>query len=220
MPVLGMFSLREDGYQRALDAYEDAGNPDLLTYDGRDVFLDTAERKEFQTFQERIKIRRRPEERAIFGKTGDQFERQYCLHVLDGVTDTKPVVDAFWITFFWTLEYFRTNVPVNWDWVYPYPDAPLLRSILKYNGEQPAVPSPINYGITQQLQFILPAKSCRLAKKLVKFPDEIHTETRNPWMKRHDWEMKPRVSLPWHPTHSLTEIVRLGDLPASLAKSK
>jgi len=220
MPALGMFSLREDGYQRALDVYEDAGSPDLLTYDGRDVFLDTAERKEFQTFQERIKIRRRPEERAIFGKTGEQFERQYCLHVLDGVTDTRPVVDAFWITFFWTLEYFRTNVPVNWDWVYPYPDAPLLRSMLKYNGEQPAIPSDLNFGITQQLQFILPAKSCRIAKKLVKFPDEIHTETRNPWMKRHDWEMKPRISLPWHPTQSLTETVRLEDLRASMAKSK
>ena len=209
MPALGMFSLREDGYQRALDVYEDAGFPDLLTYEGRDAFLDMAERKEFQTFQERLKLRRRPEERAIFGKTGEQFERHYGLHVLDGVRNMKPVVDAFWTTFHWTLTYFRTNEPVNWDWVYPYPDAPLLRSILTYEGEAMPVPSPLTYGITQQLQFILPSKSCRLAKKLVKFPDELHSETRHPWMKRHDWEMKPRISLPWHPTQSLTEISRL-----------
>jgi hypothetical protein len=65
------------------------------------------------------------------------------------------------------------------------------------------------FGVTQQLQFILPSRSIRAAKKLMKFPDEIYTETRHPWMKRHDWEMKPRISLPWNPTTSLTSVSRL-----------
>jgi hypothetical protein len=25
-------------------------------------------------------------------------------------------------------------------------------------------------------------------------------------MKRHEWEMKPRISLPWNPTSALTEV--------------
>lgn len=200
MPALGMFSLREDGYQRALAMYEAAGKPDLTTYEGRNTFLDVAERKEFPTFQERIKLRRRPEEKGMFGRDGAHFERQYYLHVMDGVQSTKPVVDAFWTTFHWTLAYFLTSEPVNWDWVYPYPDAPLLRTLMAYEGEAKPVPAPRTYGIGDQLQFILPSKSCRLARRPVRFPNEVYAATRHPWMKRHEWEMKPRISLPWHPT--------------------
>ena len=208
MPSLGMFSLREGGYERALEIYEKAGNPDLLSFEGRDAFLDTAEQSELKTLKERISLRRRPEEKALIGKDGSQFYKQYYLHNLDGVLNTEKVVDAFWKTFHWTLHYFRTNEPLNWDWVYPYPDAPLLKSILDYP-ETTTHRSERTFGITHQLQFILPAKSLRMAKKLLKFPDELHSETRHPWMKRHDWEMKPRISLPWHPTYALTEISRL-----------
>lgn len=208
MPNLGMFSLREGGYERALEIYEKAGNPDLLTFEGRDAFLDTAEQSELKTLKERISLRRRPEEKALMGKAGEHFYKQYYLHNLDGVYDTEKVVDAFWKTFHWTLHYFRTNEPINWDWVYPYPDAPLLKNILEYS-ETTTHKSEKTFGITQQLQFILPAKSLRAARKLVKFPDELHSETRHPWMKRHDWEMKPRISLPWNPTNTLTEIALL-----------
>jgi 5'-3' exonuclease len=208
MPNFAMFSLREGGYERALEIYEKAGNPDLLTFEGRDAFLDIAEQSELKTLKERISLRRRPEEKALMGKEGKHFYKQYYLHNLDGVYDTENVVDAFWKTFHWTLHYFRTNEPLNWDWVYPYPDAPLLNSILEYS-ETTTHRGEKTFGITQQLQFILPAKSLRAAKKLVKFPDELHSETRHPWMKRHDWEMKPRISLPWNPTTSLTEIVPL-----------
>lgn len=208
MPSLGMFSLREGGYERALEVYETAGRPDLLTFDGRDCFLDFAEREELKTLKERILIRKRPEEKALWGKDGSQFERMYRLHILDGVESPKPVVEAFWKTFHWTLHYFRTNTPLNWDWVYPYPDAPLIRHILQYP-ESMAHMSPRNFTVTNQLQFILPSTSCHRAKKLVRFPDELYKETRHPWMKRHDWEMKPRISLPWNPTLSTTEIVRL-----------
>jgi 5'-3' exoribonuclease 2 len=203
MPNLGMFSLREGGYERALQVYEKAGNPDLLTFEGRDCFLDFAERSEISTLKERIQLRRRPEEKAIFGRDGSQFERMYRLHILDGVENIEPVVQAFWKTFHWTLYYFRTNEVLNWDWVYPYTEAPLIQHILKFS-ETECEPSERTFGITRQLQFILPSRSIRSAKKLMKFPDEIYTETRHPWMKRHDWEVDPRISLPWS---TLTEIV-------------
>ena len=208
MPSLGMFSLREGGYERALEIYESAGRPDLLTFEGRDCFLDFAERKELSTLKERITLRKRPEEKALWGRDGSQFERMYRLHVLDGVQSMEPVVEAFWKTFHWTLHYFQTNTPLNWDWVYPYPDAPLIRHILQYAESMPHT-SERNFTVADQLQFILPSTSCRRAKKFVKFPDEVYTGTRHPWMKRHDWEMKPRISLPWNPTLDLTEIVRL-----------
>lgn len=202
MPNLGMFSLREGGYERALQVYEQCGRPDLLTFEGRDCFLDFAERSELTTLKERIHLRRRPEEKALWGRDGSQFERMYRLHILDGVEDTENLVRAFWITFHWTLHYFRTNEVLNWDWVYPYPEAPLIQHILQYPESLPES-NTRTFGITQQLQFILPYKSLRTAKKLVKFPDEIYTETRHPWMKRHDWETDPRISLPWS---TLTEI--------------
>jgi len=205
MPNLAMFSLREGGYERALEVYESAGNPDLLTFEGRDAFLDTAEKLERRVLQERISLRKRPEERALVGK---MFDRQYCLHILDGVQSTEKVVDAFWKTFHWTLHYFQTNTPLNWDWVYPYPDAPLLKHIMDHS-ETTCASGDRTFGVQQQLQFILPSVSLRKAKKLVKFPDELYSDTRHPWMKRHEWEMKPRISLPWNPTNALTEIVRL-----------
>jgi len=213
MPNLGMFSLREGGYERALQIYEKAGNPDLLSYDGRGVFLEFAEKEEMSVLKERINLRRRPEEKALWGRDGSQFERMYRLHILDGVQDAEQVVNAFWKTFHWTLHYFKTNEALNWDWVYPYPDAPLLKHIMEYDESSPTA-SERNYTTVNQLQFILPAKSIRIAKKLMKFPDEIYTETRHPWMKRHDWEMDPRISLPWSPSSNETEIVPLAIPPA------
>lgn len=208
MPNLGMFSLREGGYERALNMYEQSGKPDLLTYEGRGIFLASAEKEEMNVFKERIHLRRRPEEKALWGRDGSQFERMYYLHVLDGVQNVEPVVHAFWKTFHWTLHYFRTNEALNWDWVYPYPDAPLVKNIMDFDEALPT-PADKNFTVSNQLQFILPSKSLRKAKKLVKFPDEIYTDTRHPWMKRHDWEMDPRISLPWSPISDECEIFPL-----------
>jgi hypothetical protein len=124
------------------------------------------------------------------------FSRKYGLHILDGVHDMKPVVEAYWKTFHWTIDYFIESSPINWQWYYPYADAPLVSDIIKY-AETSIEEGELDYTITDQLQFIMPKSSLRRARKLVKYPDELHTETRNPWMKRHDWEMKPRISLPW-----------------------
>lgn len=204
MPNLGMFSLREDGYDRALQTYTEAGNPDLLTPDGRRKFLTFAGAKEMGIFKERIGLRKRPEERAILGKDQSLFSYRYGLHVLDGVTDMKPVVEAYWKTFHWTWHYFKTGEPLNWYWIYPYADAPLICDIIRYDEYSKNDSKKLNFNVNRQLQFIMPHRSLRTAKRRILYPDELHSETRNPWMKRHDWEMKPRISLPWNPEYSLT----------------
>jgi 5'-3' exonuclease len=206
MPNLGMFSLREDGYDRALHTYTEAGNPDLLTLDGRRKFLNFAGAKEMGVLKERIGLRKRPEEKAILGKDQSLFSYKYGLHVLDGVTDMKPVVEAYWKTFHWTWHYFKTGEPLNWYWVYPYADAPLITDIITYDEYTKNDTKKLNFNVNRQLQFIMPHVSLRTAKRRILYPDELHSETRNPWMKRHDWEMKPRISLPWNPEYSLTRV--------------
>ena len=209
MPNLGIFSLREGGYERALEFYKESGNPDLLTFDGRTAFLEYSGERELSVFRDVIARRRRPEEKAIIGKDGSDFSRKYGIHVLDGVINMQPVVDAYWKTFHWTLFYFMNGYTTNWEWYYPYPDAPLIKDILEYDESSTPLPKELNYTIKDQLQFILPSKSLREAKKLKRFSDESYYDSRNPWMKRSDWEMKPRISLPWHPTSDLTSVVLL-----------
>lgn len=206
MPNLGMFSLREDGYDRALHTYTQAGNPDLLTSAGRNKFLSFAATKEMGVFKERIGLRKRPEEKAILGKDISLFSYKYGVHVLEGVTNMKPVVEAYWKTFHWTWHYFKTGEPLNWYWVYPYADSPLICNIVEYDEYKTLDAKKLNFNVNRQLQFIMPHSSLRIAKRRILYPDELHSETRNPWMKRHDWEMKPRISLPWNPEYSLTSV--------------
>jgi 5'-3' exonuclease len=206
MPNLGMFSLREDGYNRALHFYADAGNPNLLTAEGRHTFMKYAASKEMEVLKERINLRKRPEEKAVLGKDQTQFSRKYGLHVLDGVLDMKPVVESYWKTFHWTWHYFIESSPINWGWVYPYADAPLVSDIVKY-AETGVEKGKLNFSVADQLHFIMPVSSLKKTRRRVKFPDELHDETsRNPWLKRHGWEMKPRISLPWNPNDQLTRI--------------
>jgi 5'-3' exonuclease len=195
MPNLGLFSLREDGYARALEIFKKSG-ADLNTEDGRFKFLKMASEIETTVLQERIKLRRRPAEKAILGKDIHSFSRKYGLHILDGVHDMEPVAESFWKTFHWTMHYFKRNEVLNWDWVYPYPDAPLIQDLVQYYETQPEA-GELNFKIINQLQFILPAKSLRIARRVVMFQDEFYSESRLQWMKRHDWEVKPYISLPW-----------------------
>jgi 5'-3' exonuclease len=208
MPHLGIFSLREGGYERALEYYEAAENPDLLTFEGRTDFLEYAGAQEMGVLKHMISKRKRPEEKALLSCSQELFSKKYGLHVLDGVRNMEPIVDAYWKTFHWTLSYFTTGVPSNWSWYYPYPEAPLITDILKYDESEEVSSDTLNYTVTQQLQFILPSKSLRDARKLRVFKDEIYTETRAPWLKRHDWEVDPRISLPWHPSDHLTSVSR------------
>ena len=206
MPNLAMFSLRADGYDRALHTYKEAGNPDLTTPDGRRKFFNFAAAKEMIVLKERISLRKRPEEKALIGKDSSLFSHKYALHILEGVSDMKPVVEAYWKTFHWTWNYFKDGEPTNWFWVYPYADAPLISDIVSYDETTKIEKRKLNFNVNKQLQFILPVSSLRVAKRRVMYPDELHKETRNPWMKRHDWEMKPRISLPWNPHYDLTSV--------------
>jgi len=205
MPNLAIFSLREDGYGRALEYYTKSGKPDLTTEEGRAIFLDYAADKEIGILKERVKLRKQPFERSIVGRQANDITRKYGLHILDGVSDMEPVVDAFWKTFHWTLYYFKTNEVLDWNWVYPYPEAPLLQNIVELY-ETSIQSAGLDYKIVNQLQFILPSKSLRLAKRRVLYADEFYSESRETWMKRHEWEMKPRISIPWNPSVSLTSV--------------
>jgi 5'-3' exonuclease len=209
MPNLGMFSLREDGYDRALYTYKQSGSPDLTTSDGRRIFLEFAARSEMTFYKEKISLRKRPEEKAILGKNTALFSHKYGIHILDGVSNMSPVVEAYWKTFHWTWHYFKMSEPINWFWVYPYSDAPLVCDIIRYQESSSLPKKGLNFNVSRQLQFIMPASSLRTCKRRILYPDELHSETRNPWMKRHDWEMKPRISLPWNPEYSLTSVVEM-----------
>ena len=122
MPNLGLFSLREGGYQRALDVYARV-QPDLTTEKGRYAFLKEAVKQEWNFLSRR-------KEKTIIGTDPKTLSRKYGLHILDGAENMEPVVSAFWKTFHWTVEYFKQNKSSNWNWVYPYPDAPLITDIL------------------------------------------------------------------------------------------
>jgi len=200
MSPIGMFSLREGGHDRAMECYRQAGEPDLLTARGRQMFIQTARTQEMKVYTDRMKGRDNPGEKAIFSADGQHFEARYNLHILDGTTNIAQVVQSFWKTFDWTLHYFCENECLDWNWVYPYPEAPLVQQLVRYE-EIPVqwTSAAPNFTVTKHLQFILPHDSLRRAKKRVMFPDEMYneeTDTRIPWMRRYAWECEPRISLP------------------------
>ena len=201
MPNIGLFSLREGGYQRALDLYSRAGSPNLTEETGRYQFLKEASQHEWEF----MKGRKTPYEKMIIGRDQKTFSKKYYLHVLDGTQDPESVVQAFWKTFHWTVEYFTKNKSGNWNWSYPFIDAPLLTDIVEYY-ETKSVSEASKVTIAKQLTFILPAVSLKTAKRKKTFLDEIYTESRLPWIKKHDWESKPWISLPWNPSADLTSI--------------
>ena len=196
LPPLAMFSLREDGYGRALQ------------FKGP---CKKAAQIESDLLQSRIMKRNRPEE---FAMLGPDLERRVGIQLFDGVRDWAPVVYAYWKTVAWTLHYFRTNEVLDWTWAYPYPEAPLVQTLMRFPRptEFSWVPGcPFHVG--DQLRFILPKRSLIPTGRRVRFPDELYEEEspemRIPWMRRYAWEARPRISLPWHPVTSQTAVVPL-----------
>ena len=191
MPNLAMFSLREDGYSRA------------IYY---------ATRNDAPKDEKKILIKRgKDANRRIIAPDGHALETRLGVQLMDGVLDWEPVCFAFWKTFAWTYHYFTTSEVLDWDWFYPYPEAPLVETMDDY--EQPTEftwehPTP-TWTVEDQLRFILPEASLRVAGQRSLYPDEVYdeeTESRYPWMRRFAWEADPWVSLPNGPFTSVSEI--------------
>lgn len=181
MPNLGIFSLREEGYARG------------IYY---------ANRTDAHKAEKKVLIKRSKEtERRIVAPDGHALEQRFGCQLMDGVLDWEPVCHAFWKTYEWTYHYFTTSEVLDWEWYYPYPEAPLLETLDGY--ERPttfewSAPVPV-MTVEEQLRFILPSHSLVKTGLTSAHPDELYneeTENRHPWMKRYAWEADPWVSLP------------------------
>jgi 5'-3' exonuclease len=194
MPVIGMFSLREGGHERALQVYTECGMPDLLTVRGRRVFFEQAARYEMKVYMNASKEKFYEK---IIVSDGKHFEARYTAHLQDGA-DPADVSMDYWYCFYWTHHYFTKNQVIDWNFVYRFPEAPLVCQLLRYpEGEPRLKVCEPQYTVTKQLQCILPSTSLRTAKKRVCYSDEIYdTPGRIPWMRKYDWEVDPRISLP------------------------
>jgi len=186
MPTIAMFSLREDGYNRA------------IKYAKMQDFMKAVEE------EDKI-ITTRSKNKHPFVVTGDAYamEARFGIHLMDGVLDWEKVCYAFWKTYEWTLHYFKTSEVLDWCWYYPYAEAPLLRTLCdceitkKFEWEYPEPP----FGIEDQINFIMPG--------LGVYPDERYEEgpdSRYPWMKAYAWETDPLISLPWNPSKPMTHV--------------
>lgn len=191
LPNLGLFSLRENGYGRGIH------------YSNRS----DAHKDELGILRKCSK----PENRHILSPDGHCLEKRMSVHLMDGVLDWEPVCYAFWKTYEWIYHYFTTSEVLDWEWYYPYPEAPLLQTLEEY--ERPTHftwdnPAP-TMSVEQQLQFILPTHSLATTGLSQIYPDERYdeeTESRHPWLRRYAWECEPWVSLPHGKLTAATEI--------------
>jgi 5'-3' exonuclease len=191
LPALAVFSLREEGYGRAL--YH-ATHSAITAGEERTVLLKRA----------------KPTDRKIVAPDGHALEARLAVHLMDGVLNWEPVCLAYWKTWEWVYQYFTTSIVPDWEWVYPYPEAPLVRTLEDFDRPSSFVwdhPEPTRT-IEDQLAFILPERSLRETGLVSQWPDELYdeeTETRHPWMKKYAWECDPWVSLPMGPLTAVTE---------------
>jgi 5'-3' exonuclease len=191
MPNLAMFSLREDGYSRALFHLQKAPTP----LDEKKVLLKRAKETD----------------RRITAPDGHALESRMACHLMDGVVNWEPVCHAYWKTWAWVYHYFTTSEVLDWMWVYPYPEAPLVSTLADSDRPESFVwehPEP-PFSVTDQLQFILPESSLIEAGLTPKYPDDLYdeaTQTRHPFMRRFAWECDPWVSLPLGPLTAVSEI--------------
>jgi hypothetical protein len=191
MPALAMFSLREDGYARAVFHLQKP----------------PTSRDEIRVLMKRAK----PTDRHLMAPDARALESRIACHLMDGVVNWDPVCHAYWRTWEWVYHYFTTSEVLDWMWVYPYPEAPLVSTLTEserptsFDWEHPTPP----FTVTDQLAFILPASSLATTGIPPRYPDEMYdeaTEGRHPWMRRFAWECDPWISLPMGPLTSVSEI--------------
>ena len=191
MPALSMFSLREDGYARAVFHLRQPPTA----------------RDEARVLMKRAK----PTDRHLVATDGRAIESRIACHLMDGVVNWEPVCHAYWRTWEWVYHYFTTSEVLDWMWVYPYPEAPLVATLAESDRPTEFVwehPTP-SLTVTDQLAFILPASSLAVTGIPPRYPDELYdeaTETRHPWMRRFAWECDPWISLPMGALTSVSEI--------------
>lgn len=194
MPNFAMFSLREDGYGRALYFWKHGSLP-------------AAAKEEHKVLCKRAK----ETDRHIVAPDGHALEARFSVHCMDGILNWEPVVYAFKKTYEWVRHYFKTSEVLDWMWVYPYPEAPLVEHWVEMSGDSPIVwdhPTP-PYSLEDHLRWILPQASLP-ADLPPAYPDELYTEateTRHPWMKRYVWECDPYISVPIGPKTTVGEYV-------------
>jgi hypothetical protein len=194
LPNFAMFSLREDGYPRAMHYLKGPG-------------LKAAAADEVKVLKKRSK----ETDRKIVSSDGHALEERFALHGMDGILNWEPVVYAFKKTYEWVLHYFKTSEVLDWCWYYPYPEAPLFATWDEFEVTDPFVwENPVPpYTVEDQLRFILPERSLRAAGLEPRFPDELYEEgvdSRHPWMKRFAWECDPYISIPLGQLTSVAEV--------------
>ena len=184
LPNFAMFSLRKDGYPRAMHYLK---GPGLKAAAGDELKV--------------LKKHAQDSDRRIVSVDAHAVESRFGVHMMDGVLDWEPVVYAFKKTYEWTLHYFMTSEVLDWCWYYPYPEAPLFATWDEFPVTKPFVwenPTP-PYTVEDQLRFILPERSLRVVGLEPNIPDELYEEgvdSRHPWMKRFAWECDPYISVP------------------------
>ena len=192
MPNFAMFSLREEGYGRALYFWKHGG-------------LDAAAKEEVKVLCKRAK----DTDRHIVASDGHALESRLGVHCFDGVLNWDPVVYAFKKTYEWTLHYFRTSEVLDWTWTYPYPEAPLVQHWVEFASGPFEWSNPVPpYTVEDQLHWILPCASLKTTGLDPLYSDELYSEAtdmRHPWMKRYAWECDPLISIPFGQQTTVTE---------------
>jgi len=193
LPNFAMFSLRKDGYPRAIHYLKGPG-------------LRAAVADEAKV----LKKHAQESDRRIVSVDGHALESRFGVHLMDGVLDWEPVVYAFRKTYAWVLHYFTTSEVLDWCWYYPYPEAPLFATWDEFPAEGFTWENPVPpYTVQDQLKFILPERSLRTAGLDPVIPDELYDEgvdSRHPWMKRFAWETDPYISVPLGVLTTATEV--------------
>lgn len=213
MPNLALFSLREQGHDRSIHVYKKAGSPNLATEVGLRAFLRAAAAEETSFLVDRCSKRGIPYESCLVTPDASHLEERMAVHLFDGNRNWEHIASCFWRTYTWTLQYFFTNRVSDWTWVYPYAEAPLVQTLLRYPIQTMLVPgaSTPPFKIADQLRCILPSSSLTKAGGTPVYADEPYDEdvdTRIPWMRRFRWESDPLISVPWHPSEKLTKTTR------------